>query len=172
MSGSLLPNQTSANNSTNFFANITQPIIIGATQAPWLNPEIPANTDFLYSYTQNNSDLDRFPAGWYMIGMFVIITSSTSDCNLNWGFKLTRGDLTGGGEGVVVAEPSYQNSSYISSTTNSAPYNVIQIMYAPSSFNNVLGYAYNCLDTPTENTLTANTSGFLILPLQTNGSFV
>jgi hypothetical protein len=170
MSGSLLPNQTSANVSTNFFAGIGQPIITGASQAPWLNPEIPANTEFLYSFTTPNADIGRYPSGWYLIGMFVIITSSTSDCNLNWGFKLTSGDVTEGGEGTVVTEPSYQNSSYISSTTNLAPYNVIQIMYAPSPFNNVFGYAYNCLDTPTENTLTANTSGFIVVPLQINGT--
>jgi hypothetical protein len=166
MSGSLLPNQTSANVSTNFFAGIGQPVILGASQAPWLNPEIPANTEFLYSYTAPNADIGKFQPGWYLIGMFVIITSSTSDVNLNWGFKLSSGDYSGGGEGTIVTEPSYQNSSYISSTINSAPYNVIQIMYAPEPFNNVLGYAYNTLDTPEVNDLTANTSAFLVVPLQ------
>ena len=169
MSGSLLPNQTSANQSTNFFANISQPIILGADQAPWMTPEIPPNSAFLYSYTTPNADIGKFKPGWYLIGVYFIITSSTADVNLNWGFKLSSGDYSGGGEGVIVTEPSYQNSSYISSTINNAPYNIIQIMYAPESFNNVLGYAHNTLDTPTVNDLTANTSAFLVVPLQLNG---
>jgi len=168
MSGSLLVNQTSVNEKSNFFAGINQTYTSPPEQATFLNPNMEANGENTLGTSVFNDDLARYPSGWYLIGVNFVVSTTTVDSVLSWGFKLTSGSLGGGGN--IISGPSYQTSSFLSNSLSDSPYNIVQIMYAPSAFNNIIFVAWNATTLTPE--ITATISEYVLIPLQINGAIV